>query len=294
MLPKHSYFEVAVILKPSGEQNHARVIEFLNARKIERQRIVTEVRKTLEKICFYTRSSGEVRKVTAGFPWKEERGIRLGVRLLGRADWRDKWKTGYHTSPLGRRFWIVPVWEARRTLLGKRSAILLDPEGAFGSGTHDSTRLAVLLMERVAGKFDSFLDIGTGTGILAVVAAKLGAQKVLGIDNDGGSVRTAARNFSRNRCRGGKFIRRDFMRWRFGKTYDLVVANLISKSLTAFREKIREAVCPGGSLITSGIHRSNLSDFLLRFRQPGLRCLKVQRTRGWVAILWKRAGRKRE
>jgi ribosomal protein L11 methyltransferase len=290
MLPKHSYFEVAVILRSEGVRKHAQVIEFLSARKIARQRIATEVRKTLEKICFYTRSAGEVRKVTAGFPWKKERGIRLEVRLLGRVDWHDKWKTGYHTSPLGRRFWIVPVWEANRPLSGKRSAILLDPEGAFGSGTHDSTRLAVLLMERVAGKFGNCFDIGTGTGILAVVAAKLGAQKVLGIDHDSGSVKAAGRNFSRNRCRGGQFIRKDLVRWRSGKTYDLVVANLVSKVLTVFREKIRQTVRPGGYLITSGIHRSNLSDFLLRFRQPGLRCLKVERTRGWVALLWKRAG----
>ncbi|MFA7001994.1 MAG: 50S ribosomal protein L11 methyltransferase, partial [Candidatus Omnitrophota bacterium] len=266
--PARAYLEVSIRVSSRPPSRRKGILDFFRSRGIGEERLVTSATRTFWKACFYTRSRREISRMVRGVGTLEAAGLKLETRLLGPADWLDKWKRHYRTRPLGERFAVVPVWERGRNLESGRIPILLDPGAAFGSGTHESTRLAITGMERLAGRFENFLDLGTGTGILAVAAANMGAREVQAIDHDAHSVRIARRNYALNGCRAGDFRRLDLRQFNPRRRYDLVAANLLSKTLLEYAKKIRNSVRPGGFLIVSGIHRSNLKAFLAGFRHP--------------------------
>jgi ribosomal protein L11 methyltransferase len=287
-LPAQAYFEIAL----GGTRKIGRFTEdaknCLIKAGITKGRLVHSETASSFKIAFYTRSCMEVRRIMGSLERQRKKGFRLTVRLLGRWDWLDKWELYYRPSPLGKRFVVVPVRYKKKFRSGCRQAIFLDPRGAFGSGLHETTRLTVAAMERLAGKYRTFLDIGTGTGILAVTASKLGVPEVFGIDHDAPSIRTARANFKVNGCTGGTFVRVDLASIRFHRKYDLVAANLLSRTLLENRRKIQSAVKPGGYLLVSGVHRVNLRHFLETFSAVQFSGRKVFLSRSWAAVLWRR------
>jgi ribosomal protein L11 methyltransferase len=287
-LSQNTYIEIAITAPSPSPASREAILNFFRSRGIVSGRIVTSLGKSLWKACFYTRSFREVARIKKYFPALKMRSACFAVKILGPSDWLDKWKLDYHIRPLGKKFMLVPEWEKSKRISGKRIPLYLDPGGAFGSGTHETTRLVVSIMESLVGRFKSVLDLGTGTGILSVAAAKLGACEVFGIDNDAQSVRMARYNFSLNRCAGGKFRRADLKTFRPQHAYDLVTANLLSKTLIEYQSVIRRSVKIGAHLIASGIHRNNLKVYLAGFRHPGLRCQKILNTRSWSAVLWRR------
>ena len=109
--------------------------------------------------------------------------ITFTHRLIPHEDWNETWKKGFHSIDIGERFTILPPWEQEKK---GRVNLVIDPAMAFGTGHHETTRSCLVLMEKYADKTgkDTFLDLGTGTGLLAIAAAKLGYRHVLGIDID--------------------------------------------------------------------------------------------------------------
>ncbi|MCM8775242.1 MAG: 50S ribosomal protein L11 methyltransferase, partial [Candidatus Omnitrophica bacterium] len=148
----------------------------------------------------------------------------------------------------------------------------------------------VRLMEKCRGKFESFLDVGIGTGILAITASKLGARRIFGIDHDKGSIKVAKENLVRNGIRNACVRYGDITATRlpFMRRFDLVAANLLSRTLIDSRSRIVLRVKKKGYLIVSGIARRNLKDFLRDFKLPVLRCIKTLRGRSWAACLYRR------
>ncbi|MBP9866394.1 MAG: 50S ribosomal protein L11 methyltransferase, partial [Candidatus Omnitrophica bacterium] len=218
--------------------------------------------------------------------------LRSKVRSLGPKDWRDRWQLYFHTMPLGRKFTIVPVWESQQfkeSPLSGRRPLFLDPCGAFGSGAHETTRLMIRMMEPLEGKFDSFLDIGTGTGILAAAAAKLGACRVVGIDIEPASAAAARRNFKLNGGRDGVFRAEDIQTSSKRAVYDVVAANFISADLVTCQKAIMKHVGPKGVLLLSGISLRNLPVFLRTFKTPGFRKVRLFRGRSWAGLIYRRA-----
>ena len=209
--------------------------------------------------------------------------------MLGRHDWFDKWKRDYHIRSIGAKFMIVPIWEKKKFKDSRRIPIFLEPGSAFGSGYHETTRLMVRLMELWKGPRKSFLDIGTGTGILSVVASKLGAEKVAAFDYDRPSVVAACKNFRMNGCVQGEFFGANLKTLKRKERFDIVGANLISKMLLECKCKILPRVRPGGVLLVSGISKENFPDFQKNFIAPELKCLKTLRGRKWVAVLYRKS-----
>jgi ribosomal protein L11 methyltransferase len=184
---------------------------------------------------------------------------------------------------------IVPVWESRKFKPGsRRMPVFLEPGSAFGSGYHETTRLITRLLESLEGKIGSFLDIGCGTGILSVAAAKLGAGRITGYDNDRPSALVAGENFRRNQCEDGTFFCAQLKRSKVRGHFDTVGANLLSKALLEHRARIVARVRPGGFLLVSGIALQNFASFKRGFSGAPLRCLKVLRGHRWVAVLYKK------
>jgi ribosomal protein L11 methyltransferase len=219
--------------------------------------------------------------------------VRFSERRLAYRDWAEKWKEDYQIQNLGKLFVIVPVWRKREyqpNQFDRRIPIWMEPLSAFGSGEHETTRLVVRLIETIKSQFVSFLDVGTGTGILSIAAAYCGARQIVGFDHDKPSVDCAKFNFHKNISNeiAAQFIGAELARFKSKVKFDLVGANINSHILENYRKQIVGAARKGGWVLVSGILNQTYASFREAFDGKDLRCLKVLRGRRWVAILYKK------
>lgn len=290
---KYRYIEIALQGRNLSLGTKQKAVEFFLSRGIPQTKLVLSDYRGIFRASCYTRFSRSAGKWAEKFSKSHFTGLCLKTKVLSRNDWFDKWKRDYHIRPLGSKFIIVPMWEKSKWKACRRIPIYLDPGSAFGSGYHETTRLMIRLLESIAGKIKNFLDIGTGTGILAVTASKLGAQEVIALDHDRPSVLAAKRNFRINGCRNGKFFGANLKRLKLQEQFHVVGANLLSQTLLECRKQIRSRVRQGGYLLISGIVMQNLPGFRDKFEMPGMKCLRILRGRRWVALLYKKGrGRK--
>ncbi len=173
-----------------------------------------------------------------------------------KGDWEEKWKNHFTTTEVGDHFVIVPSWEESPPSQN-RFQIRLDPGAAFGRGTHASTQLSLRALSRHVTQGDRVLDAGTGSGILAVAAAQLGAKRVLALDVSRQACREAKKNAELNGVKDQVVVRpadlRDCSwegRW---KKFDVVVANLTPEIFTQTAAKLGRLPRQGGVVIASGV-----------------------------------------
>jgi len=292
-LPKDTYFEFSLTAPDAGARHNAAAEVFFRRAGIGFERVVLTAFRSRARWSFYTRSSRELKQALAVFSGLDPGVLRSSVRSLGPKDWRDRWQLYFHTMPLGRKFTIVPVWEKKQFKRERhpgRTPLFLDPCGAFGSGAHETTRLMIRLMESLPGGFESFLDIGTGTGILAAAALKLGAKRIEGLDIEAPSAAAARKNFRLNGGgRQGRFHTQDISRKSDAARYAVVAANFISADLVACRKAILKQVDSRGVLLLSGISLKNLPGFLRDFKTPGFKRACLIRGRSWAGLLYRKS-----
>jgi ribosomal protein L11 methyltransferase len=198
---------------------------------------------------------------------------RIEIVAFKAQDWAESWKRHFKALEVGRRLLIRPSW-IKRKLKKKQALVVLDPGLSFGTGQHPTTRFCLeqLVTLRNAGCAQSFLDIGTGSGILAISAAKLGYAPVYGFDFDPEAVRIAVRNALRNRVADKLQIRRqNIASFRTSSTYSVICANLIYDLLLEHRLRIAGSVSDGGSLILAGILRSQFRQVCRGYAEVGLK-----------------------
>ena len=178
--------------------------------------------------------------------------------------------------------------KAKETKAGGAPAIWIPAGMAFGTGEHATTAMCLRHLADTAQQYRepwTFLDLGTGSGILAMAAKLLGAEKVIGTDFDPHAIRTAKENAANNAIRGIRFMRSDVLRWTPEQTWDIVASNLFSGVLIEAAAVISSAVAPGGSLILSGVLREQEAEVLKSFRKAKLRLLKVTRKGKWISAI---------
>jgi len=158
----------------------------------------------------------------------------------------------------------------------------------FGTGTHPTTRFIAEFLESRQGTFKSILDIGTGTGILTMVADYYGADTLWALDISKKAVAVARRNFRLNNVTLDHLKAGDFKSFSSRKQFDFVLANIITDELIRMRKKIINTVLPGKYLAVSGISLVHFSEFRNRFESDELRCLRIRKKDGWTALLYKR------
>ena len=214
--------------------------------------------------------------------------ISIGFKSLRKKDWQTRWQKEFRPFLLTDRIRVIPAWLRNKYSAKISNQIYIDTALAFGTGLHATTRFMARFIARSQGKFLSFLDIGTGTGILALVAFKCGAKEITAVDMSRDAVKTAKRNFELNGCRPKNLNIIDFARATQRNIYDFVAANLITQDLMAMKKKLVAAVKPGQYLAVSGISLSNFEMFRKAFKPLPLRCLGIQKGEGWVAILYKK------
>ena len=186
------------------------------------------------------------------------------------------------------RLWVVDSVETARRLDASRPVLVIPAAMAFGTGDHATTasclRLLCDLATRQSAPWD-FLDLGTGSGILAIAARKLGARKVEGCDFDPHAVRTAKENVTINAAGPLPIRKTDVLQWTPSRTWDVVAANLFSQVLIQAADAISAAVRPGGMLILSGILLIQEKEVVRTFRQRGFVFQTAVRRGKWVSLL---------
>ena len=198
-------------------------------------------------------------------------------------DWAESWKSSYKPFRLGRHFVIRPGWERYDAEPGDR-VITIDPGMAFGTGTHETTAMCVGLIEDFVKPGYTCMDIGTGTGILAIASAMMGAKHVLAGDIDPMAVRVAKENAEINglsdkiTCECGDLL--DIA----VAPVDLVSANIIADVIIAICAPVRKFIKPGGVFICSGIAREREDETIRALNEAGYRRLDVRHDGEWTAI----------
>ncbi|MGD8210571.1 MAG: 50S ribosomal protein L11 methyltransferase, partial [Desulfobacterales bacterium] len=180
--------------------------------------------------------------------FKEQLGLiyRISCKALDEDDWAHAWKAYFWPQKIGRNMVVKPTWRNYRAK-SDEVVIELDPGMAFGTGTHPTTTMCVSLIETYLAKDDLFLDIGTGSGILMIAAAKLGAGKICGIDHDETAVHIAVENLRRNSVDTQQFfVNCANLAEGIEETYDMVVANILSRVILDLLNEIDSVLKPGG------------------------------------------------
>ncbi len=213
---------------------------------------------------------------------------QMDTTFIPEQDWGENWKKYFKPVPIGSKFVVFPPWERVR-LKKRRIPIEINPGMAFGTGTHATTQLCMEALERRLKKYGgSVLDVGTGSGILAIVAGKLGAQEVLGIDIDQVAVEVARENVERNGVKGRVRIRKGSV-GRIQKKFDLVLANVDFKGLKRLRTPLLRHLNDKGFLILSGILREEEDKMCrLYLESKAIRLIEVDYKGEWISLTFKK------
>ncbi len=199
-------------------------------------------------------------------------------------DWMEEWKKGFHAFKLYDKFWIVPSWEKAPEGV---EPIFIDPGMAFGTGTHETTQICseLIYKDLQSNDIKSLIDVGTGTGILAFVAYKMGVLNVMGTDNDREAIRVAKENADINKVEM-RLTEKDLN--MIPEKFDVVVANIIDGVLLKLKELLLQKRNPGGSFILSGIIIENDAEFIEGFlKDTDLKVIERIQKGEWVGYLLK-------
>ena len=206
----------------------------------------------------------------------------LRVRTVDDTDWMDAWKRHYIAQRIGRVV-IVPSW-AEETLRPGEVAITLDPGMAFGTGLHPTTRGCLELMQAIEPMPDRVLDVGCGSGILALAALRLGAGRALGIDTDPLAVAASRQNAERNGMADRFEAREGTLPVAAAERYPLVLANLVAVVLVGLAGALAAHLEPTGTLLASGIIEPRAPEVEAAMRDAGLGVIERRVDGEWISL----------
>jgi ribosomal protein L11 methyltransferase len=210
----------------------------------------------------------------------------LTTRIVLEADWAEAWKAHFPVLRVGRRLVVRPTWRRHRRLPAD-VVLALDPGIAFGTGLHPTTRLCLAAVESLAdrGRLAGAraLDVGCGSGILAIAALKLGAEAALGLDTDPIAIAATTANAARNRLAARLRARKGSLPSGEGP-FDVVLANLISSVLVTLAPALRDELPRGGVLLASGIFVDREADVRDAFEAVGLHVIDRSAEGEWIAL----------
>lgn len=227
-----------------------------------------------------------VEKITGRAGELERDGIRVSIRIgsVADRDWADAWKQHFHVMHITDRIVVKPAWQPFDP--GPEDIVIhLDPGMAFGTGTHPSTCMCLRQIEKNLVPGQHFLDVGCGSGILMIAAAKLGAAKLTGIDTDQTAVTITRKNLAKNhisldRC----FLFTGTLDQAPPARYDLIAANIIAQTIAAIMKDIKKCMAPHARAILSGIIQERLPEVTDALHCHGLKIIHQDTIEEWVTL----------
>lgn len=203
------------------------------------------------------------------------------------SDWAENWKKYFKPMEIGSRLAVCPSWETYDNR-GQRQVLRIDPGAAFGTGAHDTTRLCLTSLDKLCAEGQSVLDIGCGSGILAISSVLLGCRDAVGVDIDPLAVKVAQENAALNRvsdrCR---FLCGNLVESVRGQ-YDIVCANIVADVIVKLCDDVLRYMKDDGIFLCSGIIDTREADVTAKIRQVGLRVRERFTSGGWVAMVCER------
>ena len=218
-------------------------------------------------------------------------GIEGEIKMIGlcEEDWANAWKAYYKPIKIGSKIVIVPAWEKYEAAEGEL-IVRMDPGMAFGTGTHETTRLVIGLLEKYTTPGVRMLDVGTGSGILAICASKLGAGECKAYDIDPMSVRVARENIKDSGLTNITCDQSDLLRSvdLEGGKYGLVCANIVADIIIRMTPDVHKYIADDGVQLASGIIMERSSDVVECFEAHGFEIVERAEENGWCALAVKR------
>lgn len=219
----------------------------------------------------------------AGHSLDKGRGT-IHWREVREAEWADAWKQYFHTSRIGEKFVVKPSWE-EYTVTDGDIVLELDPGMAFGTGTHGTTILCLECLEGLVKPNMTIFDIGAGSGILSIAAAKLGASSVKAIEYDSLAVEIARRNIEVNAVGNIVDVSQGDLMSSLNGQADIIVANLVADLILKMAPTIPAHLKPYGCLVASGIIKDRLADVTAALANEGLILNKIEEAGEWAALV---------
>lgn len=200
-------------------------------------------------------------------------------------DWSKEWKKFYKPQKIGEKVVIKPSWE-EYTPKSKEVVVEIDPGMSFGTGTHETTILCVKQLEKYVKKDSFVIDVGSGTGILAIVAAKLGAQKIVAVDLDEECVESTKQNALMNKVRGKiEVVHGNLLDLVDDMQADVIVANIFADIIAILAPDVRPLLEDGGIFIASGIIQEKEEFVKKHLKEGGLKIIDTIKMGEWVCIV---------
>lgn len=215
----------------------------------------------------------------------------ITTHIVDEEDWAHAWKKYYHPVRVSERITIVPSWETYEKKRENEEVIELDPGMAFGTGTHPTTFMCLEGIEEYMQSGDTVIDVGTGTGILAIAAAKLGAKEVFAYDLDEVAVKSATENVVHNQVKDCVHVVQGNLLLDYQKDApNLIVGNLLAEIVMKLSPQAK-TVCPaGGLLLVSGIIAEKKEMVCDQLDVDGFDILKIYEMNDWIAICARKRG----
>ncbi|WP_027405792.1 50S ribosomal protein L11 methyltransferase [Anaerovibrio sp. RM50] len=222
----------------------------------------------------------------------EERGVSIAPGIISTSeladeDWSDTWKQYFHTEKPGDCIVIKPSWENYEP---KENEIVveLDPGAAFGTGTHATTSMCICELEKLVKPGMKVFDVGTGSGILSIIAAKLGAKDIQAVDYDDSVLKIVQENLEENHVENVISVAQsDLMQNIHGKA-NLVIANIVADIIIRLFDQLDEHLEEDGTLLTSGIIEDRIDDVINAAAAHGYGVVKRMENKGWACITFKK------
>lgn len=193
----------------------------------------------------------------------------VATSTVGDTDWAAAWKPYYTPTRITHDITILPSWTTDYRSQPKEIVISLDPDTAFGTGTHPTTRLAIFALEQVIRGGETVIDVGTGSGVLAIIAAQLGSEHVLALDNDAVATVIAVENIARNPNTDRIDVEINDLLRGVEATADIIIANILADVLVQMVDDAARLLNPGGHVILSGIYSDQIARIAECAQQAG-------------------------
>lgn len=198
-------------------------------------------------------------------------------------EWENNWKQYFHAMPIGKKLLIRPLWEDADPQ--GRTVLSIEPGLAFGSGTHETTRLCLEALEKYIEKDTTVLDVGCGSGILSIASLLLGAKKAVGVDIDALAVKTAKENGEVNGFNEPKYtVFEGNLTDKVSGKFNIVVANIVADVIVMFCKNVGSFMKEGAVFITSGIIDTKEQVVLDAFQKYGFKVKERHSEKGWVCF----------
>jgi len=281
-------FELVISTTLSSTAALEIIKDVLIAQGVHFNDIVEVNEKPFVYLSVFFRSAAKVKALRDRIRRLKLKNVSLKIKGLKKEDWFTKWKEDFKPFKITPQIRIVPVWIKKITPLPRVVDITIDTGLAFGSGLHPTTKAMANLIHDRQGRFDRFLDIGTGSGILALIALVNGAKSVCAIDLDAQAIKAAKINIRDNGYVSQELIKVDLGAFAPQRTFDFVAANLITHELIKHKRVIMRLLKKGSYLAVSGISVNNGPYLKREFGKLRLRRIKTIKDNGWCAFLYKK------